>query len=58
MLLDGAHSTHDIAESVANEIKSGRCADDWTVRLNDGADAGRLTSDILRLVRDQALLVA
>ena len=32
-LLDGVHSRNDVAESVAHEIESGRCADDWIVRL-------------------------
>ena len=58
-LLDGVHSRNDIAESVAHEIQSGRMARDRTLRLEDDElDVGRLTGDILRYVRDQALLVA
>ena len=58
-LLDGVHSRNDVAESVAHEIQSGRMAHDWTVRLEDDElDVGRLTGDILRHVRDHALLVA
>jgi SAM-dependent methyltransferase len=58
-LLDGVHSRNDVAESVAREIKAGRLADDWIVRLGDvELDVGRLTGDILRHVRDHALLVA
>jgi methyltransferase-like protein len=58
-LLDGAHSTHAVAESVAREIQSGRIADGWALRLKyDEVDADRLTGDILRYLRDHALLVA
>ena len=57
-LLDGVHSRDDVAESVAHEIKSGRLAFDWTVRLQDQLDVERLTGDVLGRVRDHALLVA
>ena len=57
-LLDGVHSRDDVAESVAHEIKSGRLAFDWTVRLQDQLDVERLTGDVLERVRDHALLVA
>ena len=58
-LLDGVHNRSDVVESVAHEIKSGRFVNDWTVCLErDELDVGRLTADILRHVRDHALLVA
>jgi hypothetical protein len=58
-LLDGAHSTHAVTESVAREIQSGRMTDGWVLRLTyDDVDADRLTGDILRYLRDHALLVA
>jgi SAM-dependent methyltransferase len=58
-LLDSVHSRNDVAESVAHEIESGGIADDWTLRLEDDElDVGRLTGDVLRHLRDQALLVA
>jgi methyltransferase-like protein len=58
-LLDGAHSTHTVVESVDREVQSGRITDDWAVRLKyDQLDAERLTGDILQYLRDHALLVA
>jgi hypothetical protein len=58
-LLDGNHGWNELAESVADEIQSGRLADEWILRLEDDElDAGRLTGNILRHVRDRALLVA
>jgi SAM-dependent methyltransferase len=58
-LLDGLHSRTDIAESVACEIESGRIAHDWILRLEySEPDIGRLTAEVLRHIRDQALLVA
>jgi hypothetical protein len=58
-LLDGAHSAHAIIESVAREIQSGRITDGWALRMKyDDVDADRLTGDILRYLRDHALLVA
>ena len=58
-LLDGNHGWDELAESVADEIQSGRLADEWILRLEDDElDAGRLTGNILRHVRDRALLVA
>ena len=58
-ILDGVHSRNDVAESVAHEIQSGRIANDWLLRLEeDELDVGRLTGDILRHLRDHALLVA
>ena len=58
-LLDGAHSTQVVTESVAHEIRSGRITDGWALRLRyDELDADRLTGDILRYLRDHALLVA
>jgi hypothetical protein len=57
-LLDGAHSRRAVNESVDSEIRSGRIAADWTLRLNDdGVDANRITGDILEYFRDHALLV-
>ena len=58
-LLDGAHSTHAVIESVAREIQSRRITDGWALRMqDDDVDADRLTGDILRYLRDHALLVA
>ena len=58
-LLDGVHSTGDVARSVSDEILSGRVPNDWILRLvDDDLDGGRLTGDILRHLRDHALLVA
>jgi hypothetical protein len=58
-LLDGVHSADDVCAAVAQEIRAGRLADDWTVRLADvPLDARRLTADALRHLRDSALLVA
>jgi hypothetical protein len=58
-LLDSVHSRADVAESVAHQIESGRIANDWILRLEgDELDVGRLTGDVLRHLRDQALLVA
>jgi SAM-dependent methyltransferase len=58
-LLDGVHSRNDVAESVAYEIKAGRIANDWILLLEyNELDIGRLTGDILRHLRDHALLVA
>jgi methyltransferase-like protein len=57
-LLDGVHSRHDVAESIAREIESGRITD-WPFRQQDEElNVGRLTGDILRRLRDHALLVA
>jgi hypothetical protein len=58
-LLDGVHSAGDVAESVSDEIRSGRVPNEWILRLlDDDLDGGRLTGDILRHLRDHALLVA
>jgi hypothetical protein len=58
-LLDGVHSRNDIADSLAQEIESGKIANDLILRLKyHGLDAGRLTDDVLRYLRDHALLVA
>jgi SAM-dependent methyltransferase len=58
-LLDGAHSRGAVTESVARELQSGRITDGWALRLKyDHVDADRLTADILRYLRDHALLVA
>lgn len=58
-LLDGVHSRNDVTESVAREIRSGRVANDWILRLHEGElDVQRLAGDILRHLRDHALLVA
>ena len=57
-LLDGVNSRNDVAESVACGIQSGKFANDWLLRLaDDQVDAGRLTGNILRHLRDHALLV-
>jgi hypothetical protein len=57
-LLDGVHSRNDVAGLVAREIRSGRIANDWIVRLEDEElDVERLTGDILQHLRDRALLV-
>jgi SAM-dependent methyltransferase len=58
-LLDGVHSRDEVARSIAREVQSGRVANDWMLRLADGElDVERLTADILRHLRDLALLVA
>jgi methyltransferase-like protein len=58
-LLDGVRSRSEITEAVAHEIQSGRIANDWILRLKDDEiDVERLTGDILRHLRDHALLVA
>ncbi len=58
-LLDGVHSRDDVSTSVAREIQSGRMAGDWIGGLQDRPmNAERLTDDVLRDLRDRALLVA
>jgi hypothetical protein len=58
-LLDGVHSRNDVAASVAHEVQFGGIGSDSIVRLeNDEMDAERLTGNILRSLRDRALLVA
>ena len=58
-ILEGVHSRNDVAASVAHKIQSGRIANDWLLRLEeDELDVGSLTDDILRYLRDHALLVA
>jgi hypothetical protein len=44
---------------VSDEIRSDRVPNEWILRLlDDDLDGGRLTGDILRHLRDHALLVA
>ena len=58
-LLDGVHSRDDVAASVAHALESGTIVRDWMLRRpGDELDVGRLTDDILRRLRDHALLVA
>jgi hypothetical protein len=58
-LLDGVHSGDDVSVSVAREIQSGKLANDWILRLaDDTLDVGRLTGNVLRHLRDDALLIA
>jgi methyltransferase-like protein len=58
MLLDGAHSREAVVESVAREMLSGGVASDWILRLaDDEPDAERVAANILRHLRDHALLV-
>jgi hypothetical protein len=58
-LLDGMHGRDDVSASVAREIQSGRSAVDLTMNLREHApDAAGLTDEILRELRDRALLVA
>jgi hypothetical protein len=58
-LLDGVHSADDLCASIAQEIQAGTLANDWLMRLaNDTLDAPRLTDNLLRHLRDAALLIA
>jgi hypothetical protein len=58
-LLDGVHSRNDVVESVGSEIEAGRTGNDRILRVRNGElNAERVTGDILRYLRDQALLVA
>jgi SAM-dependent methyltransferase len=58
-LLDGVHSRDDVAASVAHALESGTIVRDWMRHRPGGElDVGRLTDDILRRLRDHALLVA
>jgi hypothetical protein len=58
-LLDGAHTRSEVAESIAHEIHSGRTENDWLLRLRyEELNAERVADDLLRRLRDQALLVA
>ena len=50
---------NDVMEAVDHEIRSGTFANDWILRLEgDDQDVERLVGDILRHLRDRALLIA